>query len=436
MKPLKGDSFEVEADPATKVEELKKSVAAAAAEFPAEQQKLIYSGRILKDDELVQDIGIKPGQFVVVMAAKARPPSSSTSGTAAPPSQPAAVPSVAQEAPTAPTVATPDPAAAAEAHVVTDAGMEATITQLCDMGFPRPEVERCLRAAFNNPDRAVEYLTGGIPGGLMPSLGVPATPQATAAAAPTPTAPAPLAAAGRGAAFPAMSGGGTPSPLHPTLAGLRNSPQFGQLAGLVAQNPQMLARVLPALAQSNPEIVQAIQSNPDAFMQMLQETAAAGGGAGGAGGAGGRRAPAQDPVAAMLAAGGGNEEGSADLQQMAGALAQNPQMLEHILPQLQQSDPELAAAIQENPQAFLQMLQEAGAGDFGEPGGGGGGDAGLAPGGATVIQLGEEESAAVDRLVALGFDRQTAAQAYLACDKSEELAANFLFEHGGDADMD
>jgi len=90
----------------------------------------------------------------------------------------------------------------------------------------------------------------------------------------------------------------------------------------------------------------------------------------------------------------------------------------------------------------LQEGSAAAGGDDGEEdpmaamGGMGGMGGGMPPGpGPTVIQLTEEENAAVGRLVALGFDRQTAAQAYLACDKNEEVAANFLFENG-DADMD
>jgi UV excision repair protein RAD23 len=47
-----------------------------------------------------------------------------------------------------------------------------------------------------------------------------------------------------------------------------------------------------------------------------------------------------------------------------------------------------------------------------------------------VVRLTHEEMAAVNRLVALGFSQQQAAQAYLACDKNEALAANLLLEGG------
>jgi UV excision repair protein RAD23 len=42
----------------------------------------------------------------------------------------------------------------------------------------------------------------------------------------------------------------------------------------------------------------------------------------------------------------------------------------------------------------------------------------------------------INRLVSFGFSKARAAEAFFACDKNEEMAANFLFESGGFDDID
>jgi UV excision repair protein RAD23 len=58
-----------------------------------------------------------------------------------------------------------------------------------------------------------------------------------------------------------------------------------------------------------------------------------------------------------------------------------------------------------------------------------GGQGGVPPG-ADVVRLTPEELAAVRRLQELGFSEQQAVQAFIACDRNETLAANFLFDGG------
>lgn len=114
------------------------------------------------------------------------------------------------------------------------------------------------------------------------------------------------------------------------------------------------------------------------------------------------------------------------MAQLREVLAQNPALLQPLIQQLAASNPQLREMLASNPEALLQLLGDADdeLGGAGDQGGGG------FPPGAQVIQVTPEEQAAIERLEALGFSRQAVIEAYFACDKNEELAANFLFEGG------
>lgn len=367
-RPLKGDPLDLEVEPSELVEVLKAKIAAARPELPADQQKIVHAGRVLSNGTTLEACGVKDGDFVVVMIVK------KPAGDAAP-----AAPAPASLAASASADPTSHDTAAAVGGPM-DA-MDATVQMLCDMGFPRSEVERCLRAAFNNPDRAVEYLTSGIPAGAGPAAPAPAS------AAPMPAAPqvpAPFGGFGGAPQFP-MGGfpgprAGAPPATGP-LAQLRNHPRFLQLRMVVQQNPQALNSVLSAISMADPSLIPLIAEHQEEFVEMLQEPVGSLGGLGGLGSSG--SGGAQDPVAAMLAA--------------------------------------LQAA-------QAQQAQQGQQGQAGAPAGAAATAAAPAPA-AGVPQLSPAEQQAVERLQALGFDRRAALEAYLACDRNEEVAADYLFEN-------
>lgn len=232
-----------------------------------------------------------------------------------------------------------------------------------EMGYERPQVEAALRAAFNNPDRAVEYLLTGIP-------------ESAAPAAPTSDAQGETPAAATEGDAAATEGANTEADSN------------------AAEVPIPIAAEVPA-----PE------EDQDADMEEGDLFAAA---------ANAGAAPTQAP-----AAGGDPLAGLREVVQ------NNPEMLEPILQQLAAQNPQLAAMIQQNPEAFVQMLMD---GDAGIDEHGTVDSAGeQLPEGATRIEITQSEQDSINRLVELGFERDLVIQVYFACDKNEELAANVLF---------
>lgn len=162
------------------------------------------------------------------------------------------------------------------------------------MGFPRADIDRAMRAAFFNPDRAVEYLLNGIPESAQREQEQQQQNQAAPRQSQNPAA-APAAQPTGGedeglnlfeAAAQAAQGGnrGSTRAAQPAQGGeaglgaggdplefLRNNPQFQQLRQLVQAQPQMLEPILQQVAAGNPQIAQLIGQNPDAFMSLLAE---------------------------------------------------------------------------------------------------------------------------------------------------------------------
>ncbi|KAM9745446.1 RAD23 homolog A, nucleotide excision repair protein a [Menidia menidia] len=357
LKTLQQQTIQIEIDPEQTVKALKEKIEAERGKdnFPVSGQKLIYAGKILQDDTPIKDYKIDEKNFVVVMVSKAKPAAAASppvseapkppaqepgpTSSAPPPSNPApapapapaAVPAPAEEAKQEPSAEAPEPQQPASSSggnqgldassaLVTGAEYEAMLTEIMSMGYERERVVAALRASFNNPHRAVEYLLTGIPSSPVQESNPPVQ---APASGPTEA--------------PSLAEGENP------LAFLRTQPQFLHMRQAIQQNPALLPALLQQLGRENPQLLQQISQHQELFIQMLNEPVGEGGDA--------------PEVGEMGAAG---EEG--------------------------------------------------------------------AP--VNYIQVTPQEKEAIERLKALGFPEALVIQAYFACEKNENLAANFLLNQG------
>jgi len=335
IRTLQQHSFSVEVDETAPVSELKAKIEAdRGKDFPAAQLKLIYSGKVLEDEEPLSSYSIDETKFLVVMVVKASPkPPAVVESTPAPVTPAVPTTPVTTTPATTPANTTSTPAASGgESLVLSGSDFQKTVDNIMAMGYERTEVERALRASFNNADRAVEYLLTGIPDDFAQDDGADVN----------------LLRGNGGSGGAAGTGGqqvADPTISTQNLAFLRSQPQFEQMRTVVRENPQLLNALLQQIGQTNPALLQVITENQEEFVRLLNEDAGAPA-AGGGGGAVGR-----------------------------------------------------------------------------ETSGGGGG---------FQIQITPQDKEAIDRLKALGFPEHMVVQAYFACEKNENLAANFLFQSEDD----
>jgi UV excision repair protein RAD23 len=422
FKTVQGSNFQLDLDATTKVSDVKAAIESSqGAGFPAANQVIIFSGKVLKDDTTLADNKVSENGFMVVMITKAK---QAAPAAAAPAPAPAAVP-VAPEVPAAgasapaaaeaPASAPPaatgvspssahlasespaaaaapdvttgatgtaaDPYSASASSLSTGAALEGHINQMVEMGFEREQVQRAMRAAFNNPDRAVEYLMTGIP---------------ASAEHPPPVAASGAGGAGGGGGSQAAGSGAAAAAASAGGEGSGEQPAASQPAGSGGPNAQPL----------------------DMFPQGMPNF---GGGGGGAAQRAGALAFLRD-----------NQQ----FQGLRHVVQANPQILQPMLQELGKQNPQLLQLINANQEEFLSMINEPGGGDMDPEAmaalGGLGEDMDIGEGGGAQIAVTEEEAAAIDRLQGMGFERAACIEAFIACDRNEEAAANFLLENMND----
>lgn len=199
-------------------------------------------------------------------------PATTSGGQEVPVEEPKAPEKPAQAAEEAAT--TPAPAAgdytSAASHLVTGTELEATVKNIVEMGFPEDQVKQAMRAAFNNPDRAVEYLMTGIPATETAAASNPQPRSAGEGGAPEGGAPTAqpfnmFQQGGQGAAGEEGEAG------EGALDFLRDNQQFQALRTMVQANPQILQPMLQELGKQNPRLLDLINSNQQEFLQLLNE---------------------------------------------------------------------------------------------------------------------------------------------------------------------
>ncbi|KAF8993725.1 hypothetical protein BDQ17DRAFT_1368040 [Cyathus striatus] len=377
VKTTQQKVFQVDVEPADTVAALKQKIQESQGHSTT-LQKIIYSGKILSDDKTIESCGIKEKDFLVLMVSKPKSTVANTPASSATPvtQLAAASASVPETAPAA-SVSTDSPVSTLSASVPTVASSAplASVTQFGDSNSFLSGA--ALQTTINN----------------MVEMGF-----------------------SRDQVLRAMraSFNNADRAVEYLMNGIPDHLEAEEAPAPAASPSQSPSTAPPATEQpSAPATLQSGQPQ-NLFQLAQQQQQQQQAGVGRTGFASGSPGPHQLNLEAL--------RNNPQLQQLRQQIAENPTVVQPLIQQLAENNPAFAQLIAQNPDALLRFLSGNDADD----------ESGSIPPGAHVISVTEEERAAIERLEALGFSREEVVEAYFACDKNEELAANYLFERGYD----
>lgn len=465
FRTLKGSTFKLSASESDTILDLKRKVAAKQDVTDFAGYRLIYKGKILSDQATVTACSITASGFVVVMPPKKLPskptkaPTTSAPTSTATPIAPSAKPTasdttkpsstknpstgdmdvqmdvsppaVEPNLPLSSTASAPtqnatshEPSSSdAASSLLTGSAYDESVKRICEMGFPEEQVKKAMRAAFNNPDRAVEFIFNGIP-----------------EAATVPTSSPPTAVTETITEQQRLAPGAadtTSAPPAPTAAD-----PASVLAGFIATNRVEPGTVTGSATDRSAAPAGTTQSGrsaaPGTPFNMFQPAPAV--------------APT-DPSAPV-----GQAPGMLDFlatmplfTQIRRLVQANPAALPQILQHLESINPALMTLIDANQAEFTRIINEPlGEGEeisdeameqFAQAVAGGAGDqvpGGVGEGGQVFVT--EEENQQIARLTELahtiGLSQGHVLETWLACNRDETLTANFLVDHADELKAD
>ncbi|CDY26496.1 BnaC09g41720D [Brassica napus] len=345
VKTLKGDRFEIQVNLEDLVADVKKNIETVMG-VTAEEQMLIHKGKVLKDETTLEANNVSEKSIIGVI--KRKPASTATSTST--------------ETPT-------ERASAGASYVASERVSESSIQKILGMvggGWDRYMVTSALYLAYDDVDKALEYLYFELPGQSEdPYIAEGTQDQTQEHEAPT--------EADELRFFDFLNG----------------TPEQEYLRALARSDPSIIKDFVEMLEEQDPPLFVLIQDNKALFLRLLLEVEG--------GACGNEMDQAHEHQAVQTnepnnGGDGGNQVGDSEETQV------------------------------------VQPPKELQADQTNEPNNGGG-DGGNQVGESkeTKVEVATpEDYELIERLEALGFERGDAAVAYFACNKNVQVAANHL----------